>query len=287
MTHSLAQYGRTPTRLLMAFVLAIHASVTIAEEVRISHMFSDIIQRGEGIMCAGGDPQTSFDASFWNAYTLSEFDIDSGLQVDRIEFGVELLDLPSRQDATLTINLYVDVPRSAPTIGLPLLATASIDLQAMALEIVSVDIDAFVPADSALIVELAVPSFGLDGLTGDFFLPGGNAFGRTAETYISSVACGIFEPTGQQFGWPFSMVKTVFGRTVCPADIDEDGELSIFDFLAFQTLFDTGDPRADFDGDGDLTLFDFLAFQNAFDAGCCHQWGSRSASARSTRCRPA
>ena len=26
--------------------------------------------------------------------------------------------------------------------------------------------------------------------------------------------------------------------------------------------------QADFDGDGQLTLFDFLAFQNAFDAGC-------------------
>ncbi len=54
----------------------------------------------------------------------------------------------------------------------------------------------------------------------------------------------------------------------CRADLDGDGALTIFDFLAFQNLFDTGDPRADFDGDGSLTLFDFLAFQNEFDAGC-------------------
>ncbi len=54
----------------------------------------------------------------------------------------------------------------------------------------------------------------------------------------------------------------------CPADLDGDGTLSIFDFLEFQNLFAAGDPAADFDGDGDLTLFDFLAFQNAFDAGC-------------------
>ncbi len=54
----------------------------------------------------------------------------------------------------------------------------------------------------------------------------------------------------------------------CPADLDGDGELTLFDFLAFQNLFDAGDPAADFDGDGRLTLFDFLAFQNAFDAGC-------------------
>ena len=54
----------------------------------------------------------------------------------------------------------------------------------------------------------------------------------------------------------------------CPADLDGDGSLTLFDFLAFQNLFDAGDPAADFDGDGSLTIFDFLAFQNAFDAGC-------------------
>ena len=60
----------------------------------------------------------------------------------------------------------------------------------------------------------------------------------------------------------------LFGRGGCRADIDGDGELTIFDFLGFQNLFDAGDPLADFDGDGELTIFDFLAFQNAFDAGC-------------------
>jgi len=56
--------------------------------------------------------------------------------------------------------------------------------------------------------------------------------------------------------------------TICPADLDGDGELTIFDFLQFQNLFDAGDLTADFDGDGELTIFDFLAFQNEFDAGC-------------------
>ncbi|MEO1007407.1 MAG: GC-type dockerin domain-anchored protein [Planctomycetota bacterium] len=54
----------------------------------------------------------------------------------------------------------------------------------------------------------------------------------------------------------------------CVADFDGDGELTLFDFLAFQNAFDAGEPRADIDGDGVLTLFDFLAFQNAFDGGC-------------------
>ncbi|MEQ8316770.1 MAG: GC-type dockerin domain-anchored protein [Phycisphaerales bacterium] len=58
------------------------------------------------------------------------------------------------------------------------------------------------------------------------------------------------------------------GEVACRPDLDGDGSLTIFDFLAFQSAFDAGDPIADFDGDGDLTLFDFLAFQTEFDAGC-------------------
>ena len=54
----------------------------------------------------------------------------------------------------------------------------------------------------------------------------------------------------------------------CRADLDGDGVLTIFDFLAFQTAFGTGDLAADLDGDGELTVLDWLAFLAAFDAGC-------------------
>ncbi len=57
----------------------------------------------------------------------------------------------------------------------------------------------------------------------------------------------------------------------CPADLDGDGALTVFDFLAFQTAFDAGERIADFNPTTctpNLDIFDFLAFQNAFDAGC-------------------
>jgi hypothetical protein len=54
----------------------------------------------------------------------------------------------------------------------------------------------------------------------------------------------------------------------CRADLDGDGQLTVFDFLEFQNLFGTGDLTADFDGDGALTVFDFLEFQNEFAQGC-------------------
>ncbi|MFI4917085.1 MAG: GC-type dockerin domain-anchored protein [Phycisphaerales bacterium JB060] len=65
-----------------------------------------------------------------------------------------------------------------------------------------------------------------------------------------------------------SLLFAAGDSVACRADLDGDGQLTIFDFLEFQNLFDAGDPIADFDGDGSLTIFDFLAFQNEFDQGC-------------------
>jgi len=80
--------------------------------------------------------------------------------------------------------------------------------------------------------------------------------------------CRGVGPTGDRDGILACFDNVVIEMTACAADFDGDGELTIFDFLAFQNAFDAGDPLADFDGDGELTIFDFLAFQNAFDAGC-------------------
>jgi len=76
------------------------------------------------------------------------------------------------------------------------------------------------------------------------------------------------EPFEGREGPKLVITATGDGGTGCRVDLDGDGELTIFDFLQFQNLFDAGDLTADFDGDGELTIFDFLAFQNEFDAGC-------------------
>jgi hypothetical protein len=65
----------------------------------------------------------------------------------------------------------------------------------------------------------------------------------------------------------FDMSFEVVFRS-CDADVFNDGSLNIFDFLAFQTLFTSGDAKADFNDDGMLNVLDFVAFQSAFQAGC-------------------
>ena len=89
--------------------------------------------------------------------------------------------------------------------------------------------------------------------------------GRTIATFLMDVWDGSTEAEAV---WANMMNLVLSGAPGCRVDLDMDGSLTIFDFLAFQNLFDAGDLIADFDGDGSLTIFDFLAFQNEFDIGC-------------------
>jgi hypothetical protein len=57
-------------------------------------------------------------------------------------------------------------------------------------------------------------------------------------------------------------------RIGCLADFDASNSLDVFDFLAFQDFFATGNPIADINADHVLDIFDFLDFQDAFAAGC-------------------
>jgi hypothetical protein len=54
----------------------------------------------------------------------------------------------------------------------------------------------------------------------------------------------------------------------CYADCDEDGALSIDDFICYQTLFALGFSAADCDGDAFLSIDDFICFQTFFAIGC-------------------
>jgi hypothetical protein len=56
--------------------------------------------------------------------------------------------------------------------------------------------------------------------------------------------------------------------SLCAADFNRDGTLSILDFVAMQNAFTSGNPRADINNDGAANILDFVAYQNLFQAGC-------------------
>jgi hypothetical protein len=75
-----------------------------------------------------------------------------------------------------------------------------------------------------------------------------------------------FDADAQDPSWAVSTAP--LGPPPCPADFNEDGQLSILDFVAFQVVFSAKHPSADFNGDGAANILDFVTYQTAFQAGC-------------------
>lgn len=65
-------------------------------------------------------------------------------------------------------------------------------------------------------------------------------------------------------------VRDGFAMTgpACYADLDGDGQITIFDVVMFIDLFTAGDLHADANGDGTLNILDFIAFQELMQQGC-------------------
>lgn len=238
----------------------------------MSHTVSDEIVFGAGQFCPAAGSSGPVEAvSYWRAFNLSDQGIDRDLSLNRIDFGIETLRLPTLTEVDIVVNLYSAPEGTQPQTGLRLIDSVTARLGEVSGEVVSISLDTLVGRDTSLIVEVRVPSLRdlAGGEFGDVFVPGANEFGQTEPVYIVSDACGISEPEPWNPDWgTFNSVLSVFGAPFCATDLDGDGLLTVFDFLTFQNYFDSGDPRADLDGDGAFTIFDFLAFQNDFGLGC-------------------
>ena len=248
-------------------------------QVRLSHSVEDVVHPGGGLAChtIDGGPQTTTDNRWSKSFTLADFGVDTALAVHTVEFGVEFIELQALDAIDVTINLYQLPAGSPPVSGADRIGSTVVTFRPPdlpRLEVVAAAVDATVDAGAALMVEVSVQDFVVlaGGQFGDQFFIGGNFLGITGRSYIATDGCGLPEPIYADCGFvgECNWVIVAEGRPLeaCPADLDGDGALTVFDFLEFQNLFDAMDPIADFDGDGDFTLFDFLAFQNAFDAGC-------------------
>jgi len=65
-----------------------------------------------------------------------------------------------------------------------------------------------------------------------------------------------------------SMIISALPPVVCPADLNNDGELNFFDVSAFLTEFNSMSAAGDFNNDGEYNFFDVSAFLTAFNTGC-------------------
>ena len=60
----------------------------------------------------------------------------------------------------------------------------------------------------------------------------------------------------------------VFVAALCSADVNGDGNINVLDFVAFQLLWQAGDPGADCDANAEFNVVDFVCYQQLFVDGC-------------------
>lgn len=84
---------------------------------------------------------------------------------------------------------------------------------------------------------------------------------------IGPIGSVSFQASNENYGAYFDDIAVELAGG-CYADIDGNGALDLFDFVAFTNAFNAGQAAGDCDGDGAFDLFDFLCFTNAFNVGC-------------------
>lgn len=95
----------------------------------------------------------------------------------------------------------------------------------------------------------------------------------TASAYFVAMAAQMLRPHVVTAAGNFVDVLEVYNvsscaATNCPADLDCDGQLTVLDFVVFQSLWTVNDARADCDENATFNILDFVCFNQLFTQGC-------------------
>jgi hypothetical protein len=255
-------------------------------QVTISHSTNPtLITPGNSVACASNDPpnpQRTTSNFYWRSYQLSAFPAITGpFNVTSVTFGVEDAAHPSLSQP-VRVRLYKDTNGGAPqAVGVDLMqvAEATVPVADGVAQFIMAPIAAnFAQADTLVVSvdsqdhQVAFPS--PTTVSARFFI-GSNTQGEGGPSYLSSVPCGIANPTpAGSLGVPGLVmhmlidVTGTIGPASCYPDCNLDTILNLADFGCFQTKFALNDPYADCNLDTILNLADFGCFQTKFAIGC-------------------
>jgi hypothetical protein len=190
------------------------------DAVRLTHSAAlDVDESTIVPVCQSTQTGTTRENRFLRTFTLADFGVEGAFDVDEVTFGLQLV-VPS---ADLTVNLYtLDGPFEY--VNLTRLGTATVTVEDGDEGLVTVPVDAQVPAGATLVLEVAAP----DLLNVGAVVPGANSAGQTGPSYISAPDCGAANPvTMESLGFPDAhLVMAVDGTPLEPIRCDRPDWLS-------------------------------------------------------------
>ncbi|MCH8558542.1 MAG: choice-of-anchor J domain-containing protein, partial [Balneolia bacterium] len=163
------------------------------DEIVLTHSLSQVVEPLNGVRC--GSAAGTAANSYIRTYSLPDFDIDGDFNVTAVQFGLESV------TGSLPVEARIYTLEGALNFAnMTLLATSSqVTVSTADNEtVITIPVEAEVPAGSVIVVEAFVPES-----TGNDLFPGTNSAGETSPSYIAADACSIFQPaTYASIGFP-------------------------------------------------------------------------------------
>ena len=253
----------------------------------LTHSTSQDIIPGNSVACV--DPATfvTADNSYWRTFTPADFGVPESIQITHVEIGVEIaIPGPGFTSQPLTLRIYDDPDGGAPSPVATLVELLLEDFQVEPADeeilCLTLSTPVVIPAGTTVVVEIAIPDATPPPGSGEahMFFIGSNPDPETDVSYLSSVACGLAEPTPVgAIGFPsFHILMNVYYETlgqptlVLRGDFNNDGGVNFLVDALFglNAGFVVGSPQpacltqADANGDRSVNfLVDALYMLNA------------------------
>lgn len=184
--------------------------------ITLSESNSATIGTGVSRACANSFGVTA-ENSYYRAFKLSDFGINSAFNVTSVQFAVE----SAVAEVGTSQNAYVRIYNYTGAVGGTTLDTASMSQLANQLTAipnttsgtVTSNVTATIPAGGSLVAEIFVPDSDPDGDTyGNELYMGANTSGETKPSYIRAPDCGSSTPSSfDSLGLDVDLVITVSG----------------------------------------------------------------------------
>jgi subtilisin family serine protease len=167
------------------------ASAWVLGDSQLSQMLDNTPRDGYGIVCALGT-EASADNSWWRRFYFDEHpSVGASTQINAVTVASEKGD-----PISATINVY-SIPRSVPQDTIP---TSQLTLIGTGSGTVGGTLaTSTIPLYNTVIVDTSavdiVVEYHIDGSPYSYFIAGANGTAQTHKSFISTVACGLPEPT--------------------------------------------------------------------------------------------
>jgi len=160
-----------------------------AQEIMLTQSVDPETVDDGGVACWDSTGGTYSANSFLRSYDLDDFGVEGDFDISELQFAQG----SASDGVEITLNIYTADNTDLTVANMELVASTTHDADsADDLTLVTVPMEATIPAGSIVVFEVSAPDSG--DLPGQTYFPGNNSAGQNAPSYLMSADCDINTP---------------------------------------------------------------------------------------------